>query len=427
MKRIFLTGCVAVAAMSMARAQAPEVPEALSAWQYFKELRVSGAGPGWLDFVLDREILDRARFDQGDLRLYTSAGREIPYVLRTRREVETANQAACREFNRGVEGATAVVSCDLGERPPEHNVIEISTAGTDFRRMADVQGSPDGATWSTLASQAILFRFAAAGRSAEQSTVQYPASRHRYLRVRVTRDAQVDQAAPEIAALNVRYSIHLPGEWASFPAVGMERDADRSSGRPASVWRIDLGARIPVERLRIDTAAEEFSRPFQLEIVDDPAVPQYIASGELVRHAETAGQPLSVAFPERWARRLKLTVIDDRNPPLPFADVTAMSPARQAIFDASAAAGGPVRLYYGNPKALAPNYDLGVRVPADATAARLQLGGSPQRDNPIYSPEPRPFSERSPWLIYVVLSAACLALAAVLLNLARAAKALPQT
>jgi hypothetical protein len=128
MKRIFLTGYLAMAVLSAARAQAPEVPESLSAWQYFKELRISIARTGLLAVVLDRDILDRARRDQADLRLYTSAGREIPYVLRIRREVETANQAACREFNRGVEGGVAVVSCDLGERPPEHNMVGMSRA-----------------------------------------------------------------------------------------------------------------------------------------------------------------------------------------------------------------------------------------------------------------------------------------------------------
>ncbi len=423
MKRIFAMGWVVAAVAGAAWAQATATSEALSRWRYYKEVRVPMAGAGLLAFELDREVLDRARADQADLRLYSSAGREIPYVLRVRREVETSNQKGCREFNRGVEGGTAVVSCDLGERPPEHNTVEIATAGTDFRRIAEVQGSADGAAWSTLASEAILFRFSAAGRTVEQAAVQYPVSRYRYLRVRVARDGQVDQAAPEITALSVRYAVHVSGEMASFPAVSLSRDADRSGGRPASVWRIDLGGRVPVERLRLDTGSEEFSRPFQLEIVDDPAAPREIASGELVRLAETAGKPLTIAFEERWARELKLTVIDDRNPALALSGVTAMSAARQAIVEAGATGDGPVRIYYGDPKAMAPHYDLRLRVPAAPTVTRVQMGGAAARENPVYSPEPLPFSERSPWLIYVVLAGACAALGAVLVNLARAVKA----
>jgi hypothetical protein len=417
MKRIFLTGFLVSILWCAAPAQTPGAPEPLSAWPHYKELQPPRGYAGLLDFVLDRDVLNQARTDHADLRLYDSAGREIPYVLHVRHEVEASGEVACREFNRAIEGGAggaAVVSCDLGPQPQEHNVVEIETGGTNFRRLADVQGSSDGEAWSTLASQAILFRFAAAGRSVEQLAVAYPVSRYRYLRVRVNRDTQVDSAAPGIGALRVRRSVHVLGEMVSIPAASEYRDPDRYYGRPASVWRIDLGARIPFERLAFAAGDAEFSRQFQLEIVDDPAAPVLIASGELTRRA-------NIAFTERFGRHLKLTVTDDRNPPLPLTGFSAMSAARQVIFESASGAAGPLRLYYGNPRALAPRYDLAVRIPANSGALRVVLG--PQRSNPIYRPEPKPFSERAPWVIYAVLAAASLALAAILLNLARAAKA----
>lgn len=424
MKRIFQTGCLVLALFSGVPAQTPGVPEPLSAWPYFKELRFPRPATGLVDFILDREILDQARADQGDLRLYDSGGREIPYVLRVRHQVQTQAAFVVREFNRGVEGGAAVVSCDLGEQAVEHNLVEIDTAGVNYRRMAEVQGSTDGVAWSTLASQAILFRFSATGRSVEQLAVPYPVSRYRYLRVRVNRDPQVDADAPQIVAVRVRRSVQVQGEMVSFAAEREERDADRMDGRPASVWHIDLGGRVPFERLIFAIDSPAFSRPLQVEIVDHPAAPVLIASAELTRGAETAGQPPAIAFAERVGRRLKLTVVDDRNPPLTVGGITAMSAARQVIFEGAPASAGPVRVYYGNPKALAPHYDLGARVPA-GTPLRQSL--SSQRANPIYRPEPKPFSERSPWLIYVVLAAAALALAAILLNLAHAAKVQPQS
>ena len=422
MKRIFLTVCLFLVPLSIVRAQVSGAAEPLSAWPYFKELRLPRAQAPLLDFVLDREALDQARADQADLRLYDSAGHEIPYVLRVRHEVDTHSEFEVREFNRAVEGGAAVVSADLGAQPVEHNLVEIDTAGVNYRRLADVQGSADGLAWSTLVSQAILFRFAAAGRSVEQTAVSYPVSRYRYLRVRVARDPQVDSEAPVIAALRVRRSVRVQGEMVAFRAASMERDADRMDGRPASVWRIDLGSRVPFERLSLDVATPAFSRPFQVEIVDDPAAPVLIASGDLTRQAETDGTPLGIDFAERIGRRLKLTVVDDRNPPLPISGITAVGAARQVIFEGAPASAGPARLYYGNPKALAPHYDLGVRVAANPAGTSVRLPLSPQWANPIYRPEPKPFSERAPWVIYVVLAAASLALAAILLSLARAAK-----
>jgi hypothetical protein len=424
MKRVFLIGCLVLALLPKIRAQAPGALEPLSAWPYYKELRLFRTANTLRDFVLDGEVLNRARPDQADLRLYDGAGREIPYVLRVRHDVDTQSDFVVREFNRSVAGG-AEVSCDLGVQSAEHNLVEIETAGNNFRRLADVQGSADGSAWSTLASQAILFRFSAVGRSVEQSGVPYPVSRYRYLRVRVSRDPQVDSEAPQITALRVRRSVRVQGETVAFPAERQERDADRMDGRPASVWLIDLGVRVPFERLSFDVGVPTFSRQFQLEIVDDPAAPVPIASGELARETDTAGRPLVIAFAERVGRRLKLTVVDDRNPPLPLAGITAIGAARQVIFEAAPASAGPLRLYYGNPKALAPRYDLGMRIPANA-GSPLRMALSPQNANPVYRPEPKPFSERSPWLIYVVLGAASLTLAAVLLSLARAAKTQPQ-
>jgi hypothetical protein len=404
------------------RAQTAPTREPLSAWLYFKEIRAPRPPAGLTDFVLDVETLDQARADQEDLRLYDSAGREVPYVLRVRRDVATTNAFPAREFNRGVDGGVAQISLDLGERGEPHNQVEIDTAGNNFRRLVDIGGSPDDVRWSTLASTAIIFRFAAGGRSVEQLAVDYPVSQYRYLRIRMARDPETDRAAPQLLGVRVRRSVHLAGEMLSTLGNMEPRDADRANARPASIWRVDLGGRIPVQQVLLVVGNNAFSRPFRLEAVDDPAVPVLLASGELTRREGESGQ-LKVGFPERWARRLRLTVIDDRNPPLPIFGLTAEGAARQVVFDGASAAPGVLRLYYGSARVLAPRYDLAARLSAESgrMATRLMLG--PQRDNPVYRPEPKPFSERSPWLVYVVLAAAGIVLAAILVSLARASAA----
>ena len=296
--------------------------------------------------------------------------------------------------------------------------MEIQTDGNNFRRLADVEGSSDGVRWSTLVSGAILFRFSAGGPTVEQQSAGYPVSRYRYLRVRVNRDPQVDRSAPELRSVRIRRSVHQEGEMVSFPGILQPREPDRDNGRPASVWRVDLGGRIPFERVVIATSEGSFSRPFRLDAVDDPTAPSVIVSGELVRREDRPTE-LAIPFPERFAARLKLTVTDDRNPPLSIAGFTVESAARQVIFEAASAGPGPIRVYYGNPKAVAPHYDLAARLPAELEPPPLRLTLQEQRENPIYSPEPRPFSERSPWLVYVVLGAAAVVLAAILLSLVR--------
>jgi len=248
----------------------------------------------------------------------------------------------------------------------------------------------------------------------EQESIAYPVSRYRYLRVRVRADPQVDHAAPEIASIGVLRAIHAKGETVPFPGTLEPREADPVQGRPASIWRIDLPGRVPLQSLEFEIADRTFSRPFQLEIVDDPAAPVMLASGDLTRAQDAVMAPVRIEFAEQFAQHLKLTITDDRNSPLALTGATALSAMRQVVFQSN----GTVRLYYGNPKALAPHYDIASRIPTEATGAQATLG--PQRDNPVYRPEPKPLSERSPWLVYLVLTGACATLAAILLNLAKA-------
>ncbi|MBI3667698.1 MAG: DUF3999 family protein [Acidobacteria bacterium] len=397
-------------------------PEPLTGWPYFKEVQAVPGQADVLSFTLDTQALDQSRLDHADLRLYDGGGREIPYALRIRREIEASEAFPAREFNRSMEGDVAQVFYDLGEQPQQHNEAEIDTPGENFRRLVDIEGSSDGAQWSTLVSGAAIFRFASGGRDVEQKAVPYPVSRYRYVRIRVHRDPPVDRAAPQIKVVKIRKSIRQRAEILDFPARIEGREASRSEGRPASAWRLGLGGRIPFEKLFLTSQEASFSRPFRLEVVDDPSSPVLLASGELFRREEPGYPQPTVAFAERFARHLKLTVTDDRNPPLAIITVQAGSAAREILFPESSVSAHPVRLYYGNQKAQAPHYDFAARLAPEATASPPRLSLGPQQPNPIYRPEPRPLSERSPWLIYLVLSLASIALAAILINLARRAK-----
>ena len=421
MKQICRFAMIASAVAVTLWSQAARAPEALSSWPYFKEIRPSGIQTGLLEVVLDRDTLDKARTDDADLRLYDSAGREIPYALRVRREFDVHDENPGREFNRVVKNGTAQVSIDLGEDPREHNQVLIETAGNNFRRFSEVEGSADGTRWSTLASKAVLFRFTADARTVEQQSVAYPVSRFRFLRVSVDRDPQVDQEAPEIKSLLVRRLIRLQGEYTETTGLLEPREADRSQGRAASIWRIDLGGRIPIQKIVLAPASGDYSRPFVLESLDDPNSPAQIASGELTHHYKPGTPDPAINFEERFARRLKLTITDDRNEPLQISSVTALGAARQLVFEA-AASGRPLRLYYGNIKAAAPHYDLDARLPTNTVVPLTRLALGAQRENPLYVPEPKPFSERQPWVVYVVLLGACAILAWLLLSIARASR-----
>jgi hypothetical protein len=397
--------------------------ESLVRWPHNRELTVPDGNPALAEFLLDTEILGAARQDLGDLRLYDSANKEVAYALRILRDSVTVNDFEAHEFNRGVRGMTAELSLDLGATPADHNQVEIQSAGENFRRNVDVDGSHDGKDWARLESNVKIFHFSSAGRSASVRTVNYPVSRYRYLRIRVDGDPEGDSKAPVISHVRVRKTFEVKGQKQTYPAMLEKRDEVRDRGRAASVYRIDLGGTVPLEGLRLEVAESGFSRPYRLESDDRTYRRNWrIEEGEIERRAESSASAVPVQFQENSVRRLKLTVIDDRNPPLTITGVSGFGSARQIVFEPKAAAPGPVRIYYGYQKTSAPNYDfassLGDKLPSEPV--RVALG--PQVDNPIYEPEPQPLTERSPWLIYGVLVLAALVLLAILRNLAKSVR-----
>jgi len=392
--------------------------EPLLRWPYYKEIPSPQTG-GLLDAVLDVAVLDKSREDHADLRLYDANGSEIPYALRILRAVRSSDLFEAGEFNRGLRQGATEISFDLENAAAEHNQVEVDSAGENFRRRVEVEGSHDATQWSTLVSDAYIFRFVAAGGKADERSVPYPVSRYRYLRVRVHRDPQTDDTPPRVQAVRIRRTLEREGETLSFPAEITGREATRESGREASAYAIALGGRIPLHALRLTITEGEFSRPYRLEAVSDTQErARTLARGYLIRHPSRDPQRRDITFDEQFANQLRLTVTDDRNLPLTISSVVAESAARQVVFDASQAA-GPLKLYYGNLKAPAPHYDFAASLPRELPASPRRLALGDEQRNPIFEPEPAPLTERSPWLIYAVLGVASLALFAVLWRLAR--------
>lgn len=395
----------------------------LSLWPYYVAVTPESSGGQLYDFAVPLPVLDKARPDLADLRLFDSANREIPYAIRIRRDIDERREIPTRLFNHGFAGpSTSEVSVDLGENPGEHNEIDIETNGTNFRREVVVEGSDTGREWRTLSNDGVIFKFASQNNVADSPKVSYPTSRYRYLRVKVSRDPITDEETPQVTSVKVLMVVREKG-WLSTWAVPVPSyQLQRNQGAHATVWTLDLGGRVACDRLSLEIAEDSFSRPFQVDTIDDPQDVRLIASGDLTRHYGEEKKPLVIYFnAETVARKLRLQITDYSNPTLNITSINASAPARQLVFELKSPASQPLRLYFGNENVPAPHYDFEKEVAARLSSEPVhsQLGNvSPNRE---YKPEPKALTERVPWLIYVVLAVSSLALAAVLLSLAHTA------
>jgi hypothetical protein len=395
----------------------------LSLWPYYVEVTPDGNSAGLYDVQLPLSVMDKARADLADLRLFDAANREVPYAIRIRRDVDEKREIPTRLFNYGAAGpATGEVSVDLGENPGEHNEIEVETSGSNFRRQVVIEGSDSGSEWRTLSNDGVLFSFASQNNVAESQRISYRASRYRYLRVRVSRDQLTDKETPQITSVKVMMAVRDQGVLSSWDVDVPPYQLQRNQGAHAAVWLFDLRGRVPCDRLTLAIEQGPFSRPFQVEAIDDPENARLIATGELTRHVGDEAKPLTIYFnQEETVRKLRLQITDYSNPPLNILGVQASAPARQLVFDLKQPVSQPLRLYFGNESVAAPHYDfekeLTARLSKEPGHTNLYVV-QPNRD---YKPEPKPLTERVPWLIYVVLAASSIALAFVLFSLARTA------
>lgn len=395
----------------------------LSLWPYYVDVVPERAGGQLYDLVVPLPVMDKARADLADLRLFDSANREIPYAIRVRRDVDGQREIATKLFNYGYAGpATSEVTVDLGEDPGEHNEIDIETNGINFRRQVVIEGSDTGREWRTLSNDGVLFSFSSQNNVAESDKISYPTSRYRYLRVRVSRDPITDRETPQVTSVKVLMTVREKGFLSTWDVPVPSYQLQRNQGAYATVWTLDLGGRAPCDRLSLDIAEDSFSRPFQVEAIDDPQNIRLIANGVLTRHSGEAKKPLVIYFNEETvARKLRLQITDYSNPNLNLTAIDASAPARQLVYELKSPASGPLRLYFGNENVPAPHYDFENEVARRLSREPLHSRLADVTANREYKPEPKPLTERAPWLIYVVLALSSIALAFVLLSLARTA------
>jgi hypothetical protein len=421
---------VAAAGASSAVPQGPTPAESklgvepLSKWQWFHEVPLpKQVNSPRVDFLLPVPVFGESREDLGDLRLYDGQGQERPYALRVREARDERQQLPARQFNRQSNADHSIaVTLDLRERPAEHNEMEVVTQGTDFRRGVVLEGSDNGQDWGKLVDNVWLVHYQVESQVIDIHRLRYPPCRLRYLRVRVFPDRSRVDDHPEFSSLAVYHTVREPGEYVTREAQVSPREAVRAAGGPGSAWIIDLGGRkVPCEKLSIEVAGAEFVRPFVVEMFDGEGPRQIVANGELRRQATDLRKPLEVSLQrEVRAQRLRLVVTDHSNPPLAVEAVKYTAAVRQVVF---ATAGGlvePLRLYTGNPEAAPPQYDFAATLPVVLEPPARTTLVAPM-DNPIFKPEPKPWTERWPWLVYVVLGCASVALLAMLGGLARAA------
>ncbi len=424
-----------VAAIVLATALAGLVVLPLSAdfsgpdWRFSKRVALpTGQDQEFLvEVVPDREVYAHASPGLSDLRIIEEeSGREVQYKLLVERGEQRRGSIPVSMQDLGhVPGEYTSFVADLRQEGKLHNELEIRTPSENFQRLVVVEGSQDGETWAVLQEEGQIFDLTIEERdfSTRDTRVQYPASTARYLRVRIAND---DEPPLEITGAVAFFVQQLAPQESELAAsiTGRQEDAEQKK----SVIALDLGSRgFPTNRIAVTTPRQNFYRQVMLEGSDDAETWTPVQRSEALYAYNTpkfVGEKLSVRYRESTYRYYRLTVLNEDNPPLSVESARAYGFQRKLIF--SAVPGGAYGLYYGNPEAGTPSYELERIFPYLVTEdlPQARLGG--HTANPLFAEPREPFTERYDWLLPTVVALAALAIGLFLASLFRQVrKALP--
>lgn len=391
-------------------------------WQFTKEIRVSGS-QNLASFTIDNQVYEHANENLSDLRIIDSNGQELKYKLsveRESRELETL-RLSVRDLAIK-EGEYTQFVADLGREGQLHNSITILTNSVNFRRQVEVESSKDAQGWLLVkrANEGGYIYDYSLDFKAKNTTVYYPQSTSRYLRIRILDKGDPSLKVVGATALN---DIYFGSRTTNLTPQVLETRQDKD--KQATVYLLDLGARgIPSNRLNFSTSDRNFNREILTEGSNDKN--SFSSLGrDVIFSYETprfSGSKGTINYSEGNFRYLRLTVFNRDNPPISLSNFEAIGTVRKVVFENGK---GSLRLFYGNSTARFPDYDIGAYLayysPNDVTPAVLGQEANNQNFEPVKAAQ-KPLTERYPYLLPGVLAIAVVVLGSLIARLAIAVK-----
>jgi uncharacterized membrane protein len=392
--------------------------------------------------ALDAQVLNAARSDLGDLRLVSEPRQEVAYVVRNESGSSRTTRLAARVYNREfVPGKSSRVVLDFGAKVMK-NALRIETAGSNFRREVDVEASEDGRSWRILMEKGFLFQVEKGedGRPFRKDTVDLPAGDQRYLRVRVC-NAPGDPRQVEIASIEAENIESTPPLLEPVPVALLSTREDAQGKFTEHL--LDTGAKgRRLRTLRFSFNDSNFHRPVRVEGRDAAQeeagvameeggvrrvrreVPWSPVASGTVRKVSAAGDGESgeeIRTGDAGFRFLRVRIYNGDDPPLKLREARGEAVVRSLLFQG--AAGRRYHLYYGNPGATPPRYDLAEFLPRLEKVAVASAGLGAQEKNPEF--QAKQAAGESKTARSVLLVASLLLVLAVLAWLIRSIRSVP--
>jgi len=361
-------------------------------------------------FVVDPDLWAHARPGLADLRIY-SADTQIPYALTAEETSTSTEQHEARILNLGAVGVETHFDLDM-QGLPEYDRVQLRLSAMNFVATAGVDGreSLDMSPSTALASSTI-YDFSRE-RLGSSFVLHLAPSTFRYLHVRISQGVQPGQVlGAEVSLLH-----ESKAAWSRAGTCAPPEPHNRET-----IVTCELFPGAPLARLLFDIPGASFNFRRTVTVSDDKGDDLVRSSISRIRmekaHPPVLTEELALRVPcgacNPEQRTLRVAIDNGDDTPLPGVQVVPEALERRVYFDPQGRT--DLRLYYGDEKLGAPVYDFAKFFKPASDAVLVTLGAETGTGFPP-RPDDRPWSERHPAFLWIVLLMAVVTLAAIALR-----------
>ena len=374
-------------------------PVAPDAFRHERPVTVTAPGPQRLDLdaavlagtqaVQSRQITMPVRrlVQQGppDLRLYTAAGIEVPYLF-VPPPFEGQRAISGRILPIAATKTTSGFEVDFDEVVPSLAGVVLEGIPAPFLKRFRLEGSGDRVRWTVLIDEGTAFDLPDEGLQA--TNLLFAASAVRYLRV-TWDDTNSARVPPPAAARSFRQTTAHTSPQLRVPLEFERRQAEPGTSRfhvrlpgshlPIDALELSIGGGHLLRDVRVLEPQLTGARRGQLE----PVVIGRARLRRVIRDDRTA-EALRVSVEPPSEPDLDLVFDDGDNPPIDLQGVTAVFAELPWIY--FEAEPGTVIARYGHAKAAAPRYDLEAMRPSIPSTLSPAVWGPEQQRQTVTAP-----------------------------------------
>lgn len=352
-----------------------------------REAPVTDPPAGLARLPLTAEVLEAARSDLSDVRLYDGRGREVPYLVdaaRRRPADEQRYVLSPEEVSRSVEDPSGIAP-RYRERivvrvPPAagHRALGVSAFGP-FVRAVTVRDRADG----SVVARGSVFRLTAPRR--EGLRIQLPGPSETSSELEVELVGEGGYLEPSLALIISREPVDPPTlEVALEPRLERHEDG-------VTVLELSRPPGMVPDRLRLRTSTEMFAREVRVQDASQGRAPRHLGARRLFRVRGVHGaEQLEVPLDRAQGGALRVEIVDRDSPPLEDLEVVAEIRRPALVFVSD---GATHRLRFGGARTRAPAYDVATisgrlrdLLLSSGSLQEATLG--PVRDNPRFDDAP---------------------------------------